>query len=210
MSVTELYLVRHAQAIINVTGVMAGPKGDTGLTELGIRQAEALRTRLEETGELKPNIFLTSSLPRARQTAELIAPAVGLQPTLDDDLQEFRTGPDADGLALEEYKARFGWLNFEEDPFTETDPGAESWALFQLRVARTLTRIVREHKGKVILCVTHGGVVDGSFGYFFGLNPHIPPRVRLHTENTSVTRWQHSEERWRLVYYNDAHHLKKL
>ncbi|MGC4046868.1 MAG: histidine phosphatase family protein [Armatimonas sp.] len=210
MSVTDLYLVRHAQAIVNLSGVLAGPKGDTGLTELGVQQAEALRDRLKTSGEIKPDTFLASSLPRARQTAEIIAPAFGVQPTLEDDLQEFRVGPDADGLALEEYKARFGWLDFEEDPFTETDPGAESWALFQVRVARTLTRIVREHAGKVIVCVTHGGVVDGAFGYFFGLSPHVPPRVRLYTENASLTRWQYHEGRWRLVFYNDTHHLKNL
>jgi 2,3-bisphosphoglycerate-dependent phosphoglycerate mutase len=208
MSVTDLYLIRHAQAVVNVTGVLAGPKGDTGLTELGVRQAEALRARLEGSGEVAPEVFLASTLPRARQTAELIAPAFGMLPTPDDDLQEFRCGPEADGLELDEYKARFGWLDFEEHPFTETDPGAESYALFQLRIARTLTRIAREHAGKVIVCVTHGGVVDGAFGHFFGLGGHTPPKVRLHTENTSLTRWQCRENRWRLVYYNDTHHLK--
>jgi probable phosphoglycerate mutase len=210
MSVTDLWLIRHAQAVVNVTGVMAGPKGDTGLTELGVRQAEALRARLETSAEIRPDVFLSSSLPRAHETARLLAPAFGLSPTLDDDLQEFRVGPDADGLSLDEYKARYGWLDFEEHPFTETDPGAESFALFQLRIARTLTRLTREHEGRVIVCVTHGGVVDGSFAHFFGLSPHAPPRVRLHTENTSLTRWQRREDRWRLVFYNDANHLRNL
>jgi 2,3-bisphosphoglycerate-dependent phosphoglycerate mutase len=208
MSVTNLFLVRHAQAVVNVTGTMAGPKGDTGLTALGIQQAEALRDRLKSSGELVPDVFLASSLPRARQTAEIISPAFELSPTLDDDLQEFRCGLEADGLSLEDYKARFGWLDFEEHPFTETDPGGESWAVFQLRIARTLTRLTREHTGENILCVTHGGVIDGAFGHFFGLSSHMPPRVKLYTENTSLTHWRSEGGRWRLMFYNDTHHLK--
>ena len=214
MSNTDLYLVRHAQAVVNVTGTMAGPKGDTGLTPLGVSQAELLRDRLARTQEICPDVFLASSLPRARQTAEILLPAVGFSPVHDDDLHEFRVGPDADGLDLEEYKRRFGWIDFESEPHRETDPGGESWFRFQSRVSQTIQRITDEHAGKKILCVTHGGVIDGSFLHFFGLPLDVFPSVRLHTQNTSITQWRRERRDgklgWKLVRYNDDAHLRGI
>lgn len=210
---TRLYLIRHGQAVVNVEPIMGGMKGDTGLTPLGIEQATRLRDRLLATGEVKPDIFIASTLPRARQTAQIIAPAFpGVELTLDDAVQEFRVGPDADGLTFDEYKARFGWHDFADDVFQETDPGGESWATFLLRIGQTLTRITRAHRGKTIVVVCHGGVIDAAFMIFFGLNAFAVPSVGLHTVNTSLTLWErvkHRETmRWQLSFYNDDAHLR--
>ncbi len=65
------------------------------------------------------------------------------------------------------------------------------------------------------MIVCHGGVVDGSFTYFFGLGAqHLPP-VRFHTHNTSITQWQCNTDderphRWRLMRYNDEAHLRGI
>ena len=74
---THLYLVRHGQAHVNVSQVMGGPRGDTGLTALGIRQAQRLRDRLQNDREIHADVLLASTLPRARETAEIIAPGTG-------------------------------------------------------------------------------------------------------------------------------------
>lgn len=216
---THLYLIRHGQAVVNVTGAMGGPKGDVGLTLLGRAQAGRLRERLA-SGEIRADVLLASSLPRARETAEIIAPALGLPVLLDDDLQELRVGPEADGLPMDEYIRRFGWTDITRNPLTPVDPGGESWARFMLRVSETLTRIVEEHKGKTVVIVCHGGIVDGSLLHFFGMNAHEFPKVRFHTANTSLTYWsyqgrltpdnQNMNWGWRLGYYNDTRHLSDL
>ncbi|MBC8140502.1 MAG: histidine phosphatase family protein [Armatimonadetes bacterium] len=210
---TRLLLVRHGQAHVNVSQVLGGMRGDTGLTALGRLQATRLRDRLA-TGEFQVDVLLESSLPRARETAEIIAPALSLPPQLDDDLHEIRVGDDGDGLTLEEYKRRFGWVDIAQNPHTRIDPGGESWARFMLRVGETLTRIAREHRGKTVVVVCHGGVIDGSLVHFFGMNPAAVPPARLHTINTSLTCWTHTRHNdrwiWRLDFYNDAHHLTGL
>ena len=210
---TRLYLIRHGQAVVNVEPIMGGMKGDTGLTALGMEQATRLRDRLLQSGDIKPDIFIASSLPRAKQTAQIIAPAFDGVPLLfDDDVQEFRVGPEADGLSFDEYKARFGWHDFADDVFQATDPGGESWATFLLRIGQTLTRITREHTGKTIVIVCHGGVIDASFMLFFGLNAFAVPNVGLHTVNTSLTLWERvahrNKMRWQLSFYNDDAHLQ--
>lgn len=212
-SETNLYFVRHGQAVVNITQVMGGPKGDTGLTILGRAQAERLRDRLA-TGEIAADVLIASSLPRARETAEIIAPALNLPILLDDDLHELRVGPDADGLSLEEYTRRFGWVEISDNPLTPVDPGGESWARFMLRVGETLTRIAQDYRGKTVVIVCHGGIVDGSLVHFFGMNAHAFPTARLHTLNTSLTHWTYSCRKgkwhWRLNAYNDSHHLAGL
>lgn len=210
---TRLYLVRHGQAVVNVEPIMGGMKGDTGLTPLGVEQATRLRDRLQTTGEIKPDVFIASTLPRARQTAQIIAPAFPDVPlVMDDDVQEFRVGPEADGLSFDDYKARFGWHDFADDVFQATDPGGESWATFLLRVGQTLTRITTEHRGKTIVVVCHGGIIDASFMIFFGLNAFSVPAVGLHTVNTSLTLWERvshrNKMRWQLSFYNDDAHLR--
>jgi probable phosphoglycerate mutase len=210
-SPTRLFLIRHGQAHSNVDPVIAGMRGDRGLTELGVRQAHRLRDRLAASGEIRADVVIASTLPRARQTAEILAPALDRPIVFDDEVQEMRSGAEADGLPLAEYKRRFGWVDLEAEPLRPIDPGGESWATFLLRVATALDRIAREHAGQTIAVITHGGVIDGSFVHFFGLNGFRVPEAGFFTHNTSITEWERvprrGQMRWRLVRYNDDTHL---
>lgn len=210
---THLYLIRHGEAVVNVQPIMGGMRGDTGLTPRGVAQAERLRDRLAATREIKADVLIVSTLPRARQTAEIIAPALGVPMVFDDDVQELRIG-EADGLPLKEAWARFGVPDFRKDPFRPIAPGGENWGQFILRVGSALNRISREYAGKTVVIVCHGGVIDGSFIYFFGINSLALPQAELYTHNTSITHWeQHHLDgiaRWRLWSYNDTTHLRDI
>ena len=72
---THLYLIRHGESVANVQPIVAGMRGDVGLTERGVAQADRLRERLAQ-GEIAADVLIASTLPRARQTAEIIAPAL--------------------------------------------------------------------------------------------------------------------------------------
>jgi 2,3-bisphosphoglycerate-dependent phosphoglycerate mutase len=211
---TNLYLIRHGEAFANVSHVVGGMRGDTGLTPLGVVQAERLRARLAATGELAADVLIASTLPRARQTAEIIAPALGLPLTLDDEVQELRPG-DADGLPLDEAVRRYALPDVERDPFRPISPGGESWAQFMLRVCAALDRITRAHQGRKVAVVTHGGFIDGAFLHFFKMNALTLPPAHFATRHTSMTHWQHRQrwnqnEAWHLVYYNDSAHLRDI
>ncbi len=212
---TNLYLIRHGQAVVNVEPIIGGMRGDRGLTDLGVQQAVLLRERLRQSGEVRPDVLVASTLPRARQTAEIIAPAFpGVPLLLDDEVQELRSGDAGDGLTIDEYKERFGWTSFDDEPLRPVDPEGERWGAFVLRVAAALTRITKQYAGKTIVVVCHGGVIDASFLHFFGMNGLAFPQAGFATQNTSLTHWEytryHAKMRWRLVAYNDAAHLKEL
>jgi probable phosphoglycerate mutase len=207
---TQLYLIRHGEAFANVQPILGGMHGDAGLTERGRAQAERLRDRLAHTNEIKADVLIGSTLPRARQTAEIIQPALGLPIIWDDEVQELNVG-DADGMTTAEAWEQFGTPDFDAAPLRPLAPGGESWGSFTLRVARAFARITAEHIGKTIVIVCHGGVIDTSFIYFFRMPSLVVPPTDFHTMNTSITHWEQIERRnrllWRLNKYNDIEHL---
>ncbi|MEI7770011.1 MAG: histidine phosphatase family protein [Chloroflexales bacterium] len=207
---THLYLIRHGEAEANIKPIVAGMKGDAGLTPRGRSQAERLRDRLARTAEIAIDVLIASTLPRARQTAEIIQPALGLPIIFDDAVQELYTG-EADGMTNAEAWAKYGTPDFDAAPLRPIAPGGESWGSFTLRVAAALTRITSEHADKRIMIVCHGGVIDNSFTHFFQMPSLVLPPTDFHTRNTSITHWERVDRRgrllWRLNSYNDIEHL---
>jgi probable phosphoglycerate mutase len=206
---THLYLIRHGEAFGNVQPIIAGMKGDKGLTPRGVAQAERLRDRLA-TGEIPADLLISSTLPRAHQTAEIIQPALDLPILLDDEVQELMIG-EADGMTNSEAWAKFGVPDFDAQPLRPIAPGGESWGEFTLRAARAITRITEAHAGKTIIVVCHGGIIDCSFIHFFQMPSLVVPPTDFHTRNTSLTHWERvgrrSRSLWRLNGYNDIAHL---
>src|SRR5215472_10904646 len=125
---TDLYLIRHGEALGAILDII----GDTELSPLGIVQVERLRDRLAATGEIAADVLISSTFTRARQTAEIIAPALELPIVFDDEVQELRDGA-ADGMPIDEYRAKFGEVNFRETPFRRAAPNGESWGEFAFR-----------------------------------------------------------------------------
>jgi len=208
---THLYLIRHGEAYTNVDAVIGGMQGDRGLTERGFSQAEALARRLA-TGEIRADVLYSSTLPRARMTAELVGEALKLPINWDDELQELRPG-EADGLPIDVARARFeGFKHFLREPFVDLAPGGESWGSFQMRASAALERLIMCHQGQIIAVVAHGGIIEVSFLYLLGLGPQARMRTAFHVRNTAITHWRHVEtfdgrQEWQLVAHNDHMHL---
>lgn len=215
MQTTTIYLIRHAEAYSNVNpgGTVAGMRGDVGLTELGRQQAQRLRDRLA-SGEIRADALIASTLPRAQQTAEILAPALGLPITFDDEVQEMRVG-EADGMLWTAMQEQHGVPDFRRHPYRPLAPGGENWGQFVLRVGSTMDRIAHEHEGETVVVVTHGGFIDASFLAHFGIGTLVQPQTELYTHNTAITEWEHHTHddgsvRWRLVRYNDDLHVRDI
>jgi broad specificity phosphatase PhoE len=215
---TRVVLIRHGEAVCNVSGVCGGRIGCTGLTQRGRAQVENLRDRLLLTGELAgTDVLYASVLPRAIETAELVAPALAgrdtegrvtppLVPLTECGLCELHPG-DADGLTWEQFSERFGSLDWDADPDQPIAPNGESWTGFVNRVAATLDAIVDRHPGQLVVVACHAGVIEAS------LLAKVPvagglegARLQLRTQHASMTRWEIEAGRWRLSSYNDDAH----
>jgi broad specificity phosphatase PhoE len=207
----RLILVRHGEAHAGLHGVIAGPRGCAGLTPHGRRQAEALRDHLLDSGHLQADVLMASVLPRAIETAQIIAPGLGFDTFSQDcDLCEVHTG-EADGLAWADYAARYGPLDMAAEPDRVFAPAGESWNSFNDRVRRTLERLARDHVDQTVVAVCHAGVIMASVRAIFDV-PHPGTGARLQPTNTGLTEWEHdpSLDRWTLHTFNDASHLLDL
>jgi probable phosphoglycerate mutase len=215
---TRLVLVRHGEAVCNVSGVCGGPIGCGGLTGLGRKQVGALRDRLMITGELAGTGALYASvLPRAIETAELVAPALAgadadgrRRPSLSVEtdclLCELHPG-EADGLTWVEFTERFGDLDWDADPDRPIAPGGESWRGFVNRVAGALDTIVARHVGQLVVIACHAGVIEASLLAKMPVSGGLAgARMQLRTQHASMTTWEIEGGRWRLLGYNDAAH----
>ncbi len=205
---TRIVLVRHGEAVCNVSGVCGGEIGCSGLTEVGRAQVEALRDRLAVSGELDGcDALYASVLARARQTAELLAPVrVGSEAGVRTrcDLCELHPG-EADGLSWAEFVDRFGEVDWDDDPGRPIAPGGESWTDFVRRVAAALDDLVATHPGGLVVVACHAGVIEASLLAKLPVAGGLDgARLRLHTQHASMTSWEVDGDRWRLLAYNDA------
>jgi probable phosphoglycerate mutase len=210
LSSTRLLLVRHGESVAQAEGIIGGPKGCRGLTDDGRAQVQLLRDRWRRTG-VRADVLVTSTLPRALETAEILAEVLDLPIEEHAGLCEIAPGA-CDGMPWSEFDHIFRGVDYRFDPRTPMAPGAETWVAFMARVSSVLADLVERHDGKSIVAAVHGGVIDGSMVHFLGL-PDDAGNV-LATTNASVTEWEHSEHPWgpgsgwRLLRFNDAAHLE--
>lgn len=214
MGQTRIVLVRHGESNAQEGRFVGGHAGCTGLSDLGVRQVTALRDRLAATGELAGTTTLYASvLPRAVQTAEILAPALGdLEIRQDCAFCENHPG-EGDGLSWDEFERRWPWPG-EWTPDLRRDPGSESFLQMQERVSARLEKVAAEHPGETVVVACHGGVVLHSMFHWLELEPAgRRTRAWLDAVNSSVTEWRiggHPE--WRspveLTRFNDHGHLR--
>lgn len=207
---TDLYLVRHGEAVSNVQPVIAGIRSDQGLTERGRQQAALLEQRLSED-RLGADVLYVSTLRRALETGAYVSRALDLPMRESDDLHELRPG-EADGLSIDEWRTRADRGVPPRDPYQPFSPGGESWAGFLLRAETALRHLVIRHEGETVVAVCHGGLLEASFHLALGRGPSAP-RLGLDPRNTSLTHWRHHPApeggpEWTLVTFNDARHLE--
>jgi probable phosphoglycerate mutase len=206
---TSVYLVRHAAYEHH-----AAPEGteaacDGGLSALGRQQATALRDRLKKTSEIRAAALYCSTLPRAVQTAEIIAPALGLEPRASAELCEWESGNNL--LGIEAFTLIFDALDPTARRQHRFAEGFETIAEFTTRVQRKLQQMVAEHDGGTIVLVVHGGVVEAAFAYFLGYGLGLFEGGYPAAGFTSITHWRRSRPHgeWVLELANDTHHLRE-
>jgi broad specificity phosphatase PhoE len=170
----RLYLVRHAESVLNASRVVQPP--GTPLSERGRRQAERIGARLADAGVSR---IVTSDLPRAHTTAETIARHTAAPIDVDPDLAERNYGairgtPYAE---LREDIFAFGYV----------PPEGESWPEFHARVDRAWGRLAAAAAGAAgpLAVVTHGLVCWSIVSRHVDVGDAPCPSMRF--GNTSLT-----------------------
>lgn len=204
---TRLVFIRHGESVANASLTVHGHRMCGGLTDIGRSQCARLAERLARTDELAGSILYASHFRRAKETAALIAPALGDPLVIvDEGFGEIDWGPDCDGLTWAEVVERHGAPDWDADLEAVPFPGAESIAGLRRRVAGAIDAALDRHRGELVVVCTHGGAIDVAMRHAMGINDR--GGFDLYTTNTSLTGITDTGlGRWRIDRYNDAAHL---
>jgi probable phosphoglycerate mutase len=206
---TQLHLIRHGKY---TSSDSEDRLVDHGLTEEGRDQARRLAAHLEKTGRIKADVLISSTMPRARQTAEILAPAFGLEVLYEERIEEWRSITEGQ-LTGEEFMAILQTYPPDQTVFRPIMEQGETWVEFMLRASTALNAITQEYAGKRIVLVCHGGIIEASFLFFSGASILRPPPIVIDPDYTSLTGWElfkgRTSERWKLLRFNDTAHLEE-
>lgn len=159
----RILLLRHGQSTWNAEGRWQG-WADPPLSPAGRTQAAAAAVLLAGHGI---EAVASSDLRRARETAEIIADALGIENVLVEPGIRERDVGEWSGLTRTDIDARWpGMLTAWRSGQLLALPGGEG--NINERVVAGISRILDQVGDRVTLAVTHGGVIRGLVRHLGG------------------------------------------
>jgi broad specificity phosphatase PhoE len=220
---STLYLVRHGQASF-------GTDNYDQLSTVGREQVALLGQFFAEAGETIDRIY-SGSLQRQRETAYIVAEAIGLQTPIvidqafneyDSDVILRRFAASLTPLELE----AAGWPGLKTDrrrfqffleraarAWVEARIEAEDmlpWHGFHGRIQRALEQIMlSEGRSKTLVLSTSGGVIGTIVAHVLGLSNHMGVELNWAVHNASITRLIYNADKVSLSMFNALPHLER-
>ncbi len=179
----KIFLIRHGETDSNKDHRFQG-RMDNPLNAAGIEQAERL---VEFMKEQKLDVVYSSSMKRAKMTADKLAESHGLEAIPMDLLQEVSFG-DWEGLRYQEINERWPEeMNlFLTKPGEWVPPNGESFVQVAERCQKAFDEIMaKEGHNKNIAIVSHGGIVRVQLCQMLGIPLNNMWKLAVH--NVSVT-----------------------
>ncbi len=151
----RFFMMRHGEAEHNINHILSSSPTDTyTLTDKG---KEQVAVTIAELRDKHIDIVYISPLLRTKDTAALVAKALGLAPEqvmVDERLRENEGGV-LEGHPVEEWYAYRDALTADKK-MTAHQEGGESWQSIKKRVLEVLFEVDSKHQGKNILFISHG------------------------------------------------------
>ena len=202
MSLTRLWLIRHALVAENARAFMYGST-DVELCPHSLESERPTYTALAQRLP-RPAAWITSPLSRTRRTAEAIFRAgypeqpLAVEPAIiEQSMGDWHGLRHAEVPELLSMPAHPFWpLSGQERP-----PGGESMAEVMLRTGAALERIAEAHDGQDVVVVSHGGTIRAALGHALGVGPDAALHFSVH--NISLTRIERHQRGWSVVCVNE-------
>jgi broad specificity phosphatase PhoE len=220
---STLYLVRHGQASF-------GTDNYDQLSTLGREQVALLGQFFAESGEKIDRIY-SGSLQRQRETADIVAGAIGLSEpiVIDDAFDEYDSDVILRGFAASltpQELADAGWPGLKSDrrrfqffleraarAWVEARIEAEDmlpWHGFHGRIKGALERVMsNEGRSKTLILSTSGGVIGTTVAHVLGLSNHMGVELNWAVHNASITRLIYNADKVSLSMFNALPHLER-
>lgn len=195
----KLLIVRHGQTVWNTQHRMQGQQ-DSPLTELGRELARRLAVRLEG---VHIDGILTSPLPRAQDTARILAGACRAPVSVDDRLMELGLGrwEGEDMRTMEaRYPIHFDWFWQNPNRYMELR-GGETYDALLSRTADFL-RDMRAREG-TYLAVTHAVALRALRQNALGIPTE---RSQMSMPSCCLCQFNPTARGWDIMLFGDRYH----
>jgi broad specificity phosphatase PhoE len=149
VSVNRLLLIKHASPVLD----MEIPAAEWVLSAEGQRRCVQLA---EQAAAYDPAVVVCSREPKASETGQLMAAALGLPWQVMENLHEHKR-PQAGLLSQEEFHAQVE--KFFASP-GELVFGAETAHQAQMRFSHAVEKVLAHHPGQNVAIVAHGTVIS--------------------------------------------------
>jgi broad specificity phosphatase PhoE len=209
-TLTTLLLVRHAETHDNVSMRLSGWT-DTDLTQRGEAQVRLLADHFNRVHGHIAALY-SSSLTRARRTADAIGALTAQTPIVLDDLREMYFG-ELDGRSFEELRSAYAHLLERDEDAAAEDfmwPNGESRSGFTARVLRVIQTIAHRHLAQSVGVVTHGGVIATLLTLLHGESPANWRKWVVPNASLTEVLWNPATRQGALLRHGDAAHLAEL
>lgn len=202
---TTLYLIRHGQALGNSLRQFHG-NTDGALTPIGYKQLDALSNFTKEN-ILDIDVFYSSPLTRALETAKAVNKHYNKPITTDNDLMEIHGG-DWEGVSWDDIMAKYPthyekWVNL---PHTFFAPNGETMEQVYNRFVNRVNAVVKQHDGSTIAIFAHAIVIRCYIAYALNLGLEGVSTLN-YGDNTNISKITFDENYTPTVcyYYNSSH-----
>ena len=203
MLATNILLIRHGQTEWNLAGRFQGQL-DSNLSPLGISQAKALASLLEQ--EPLEQLY-SSDLGRAYDTAQILMPQPNSLIKTDARLRERAMGV-FEGNTRPSIETQFpaAWKLYKSlDPGYAIEGGGESIHDVRTRTFECLENLAELHRGQSVGCVSHGGLIRIALKTILGIPFETQTRFRV--QNTSVHHLVRDTDGWAVKTLGAVNHL---
>ena len=181
-------LMRHGETEWNKQGRVMG-RNPVELTEHGRAQVAAT-ARFAES--IKPDLIVTSPLVRARQSAEILAAALGGIEIRRGACHRRSALRSLGGVALSRANRRSALRHLPEIADYAPTPGGETIPEVQARGVEAVMRMIEAHPGERIVFVSHGDIVRTVLCHFLKVELEHFHRIRV--DNAALSAIQISGE----------------
>lgn len=200
---TTLYLIRHAEAEGNLYRRAHGWYNST-ITDRGYQQIAALAKRFADTHF---DAVYASDRFRTMTTALSVYKTHGLPLRLDRRLREIDVGFWEDRIWAEIERTDSEQLSFFNADIEKWHAdGSERVEEVRERMCASLAEIARRHEGQTVAVFSHGMAMRITLGTLQGLSLSEIDKTG-HAENTAVAKLTFENDRFTVVYRDDASHL---
>lgn len=198
-----IYIVRHGQSMGNLKGGFAGHT-DYPLSDLGLRQARMTADFLKNE---HIETVISSTLTRAKQTAEPIAADRGLEVISDERFMEMNFG-DWEGMAIQEVEEKYdgAFTVWKTEMYKTVCPGGESTVDCYMRAVDALKKTAKEHEGHDICIVSHGAIIKCLLCFLHGM-PIEKLQDVIWADNASVTKLEYKDGEFEIIYECKSDHM---